>query len=437
MVATQAFRYRCTMATDLYYSPHDAPTAIVLSGGGARAAYQVGVLQALSRMRQNAGADHQPTPFPIAVGTSAGAINAAGLACGADHFDVAVQRLSRVWRNFATQQVYRADAFGVMRSGARWLSLLTLGWALTRWHHSKPRSLLDNTPLLQLLQDEIPLHKIPHLLHSGHLSALAITASSYTTGEHITFYEAGPHINSWSRMQRRAIQDRITHQHLMASSSIPFIFPPTELDIRGQYSYLGDGAMRQTAPLAPAVHLGAKRIVVVGVGRSHEVVNLPQGEHPPFPSLAQVAGHALSTIFLDALSLDVERAQRINHTLTLIPPAERQRSALHPVDLLVFTPSQSLDAMALAHLQELPTPVRALLGAMGVSVHNHSIGSAALASYLLFEPGYTRALIALGRADTMARKDEVCAFFDWPQRPRQASKIAANPPPRPSGPVNA
>ena len=292
------------MSAALHYSPHSAATAIVLSGGGARAAYQVGVLQALSRLRQNAGADHAPTPFPIAVGTSAGAINAAGLACGAEHFDLAVQRLSRVWRNFSTSQVYRADAFGVMRSGARWLSLLTLGWALTRWHHSKPRSLLDNAPLLELL----PLEKIPHLLRKGTLSALAITASSYTTGEHITFYEAGPHVPSWSRTQRRAIQDRISHQHLMASSSIPFIFPPAELMLRGQYNYLGDGAMRQTAPLAPAIHLGAQRIVVVGVGRSHEVLNLPQGEHPPFPSLAQVAGHALSSIFLDTLPLDVERA---------------------------------------------------------------------------------------------------------------------------------
>lgn len=421
------------MSAVLHYSPHSAATAIVLSGGGARAAYQVGVLQALSRLRQNAGADHAPTPFPIAVGTSAGAINAAGLACGAEHFDLAVQRLSRVWRNFSTSQVYRADAFGVMRSGARWLSLLTLGWALTRWHHSKPRSLLDNAPLLELLQAELPLEKIPHLLRKGTLSALAITASSYTTGEHITFYEAGPHVPSWSRTQRRAIQDRISHQHLMASSSIPFIFPPAELMLRGQYNYLGDGAMRQTAPLAPAVHLGAQRIVVVGVGRSHEVLNLPQGEHPPFPSLAQVAGHALSTIFLDALSVDVERAQRINHTLSLIPEAERARSALRPLDLLVITPSQSLDALALAHLQELPTPVRALLGAMGVSVHSQNVGSAALASYLLFEPGYTRALMALGRADTMARRDEVCAFFGWGSRPAGP----ANPLVAPSGPVSA
>ena len=421
------------MPPALHYNPHTASTAIVLSGGGARAAYQVGVLQALSRLRQNAGADQGPTPFPIAVGTSAGAINAAGLACGADHFDLAVQRLSRVWRNFSTSQVYRADAFGVMRSGARWLSLLTLGWALTRWRHSRPRSLLDNAPLLELLQAELPLDKIPHLLRSGQLAALAITASSYSTGEHITFYEAGPHVPSWSRTQRRAIQDRITHQHLMASSSIPFIFAPTELSIRGQFNYLGDGAMRQTAPLAPAVHLGAQRIMVVGVGRSHEVSPLPPGEHPPFPSLAQVAGHALSTIFLDALSVDVERAQRINNTLSLIPPEERVRSHLRPVDLLVITPSQSLDAIAMAHLHDLPTPVRALLGAVGVSATNHNVGSAALASYLLFEPGYTRALIALGRADTMARRDEVCHFFGW-----QAQKISQpNPPPSQPGAANA
>ena len=394
------------------YHPTNAHTAIVLSGGGARAAYQVGVLQALSRLRRDAGAQQQSTPFPIAVGTSAGAINAAALACGADHFGTAVRRLSHVWRNFSTHQVYRADPFGVMRSGARWLTLLTLGWALTRWHRTQPRSLFDNTPLHGLLRDALPLDKIPHLLHSGQLAALAVTASCYTTGEHITFYETGPHLHPWSRSQRRAVQDRIRHQHLIASSSIPFIFPPTELDIHGRFGFFGDGAMRQTAPLAPAVHLGAERIVVVGVGRSHEVSAPPEGRHPPFPSLAQVAGHALSNIFLDALSVDIERAQRINHTLSLLTPEQQQHSTLRPVDLLVFTPSRSLDQLALKYLHELPLPVRTMLGATGVSEHG-SASSAALASYLLFEPGYTRALMALGRSDTLARKDEVCRFFGW------------------------
>ena len=395
-----------------HHHPTTARTAIVLSGGGARAAYQVGVLQALSRLRREAGAGQLPTPFPITVGTSAGAINAAALACGADHFGTAVQRLAKVWRNFSTQQVYRADPFGVMRSGARWLTLLTLGWAITRWRRTQPRSLLDNAPLHELLREALPLDKIPQLLHSGQLAALAVTASSYTTGEHITFYETGPHLHPWSRSQRRAVQDRIRHEHLAASSSIPFIFPPTELAIHGEFGYFGDGAMRQTAPLAPAVHLGAERIVVVGVGRSHEVSALPPGQRPPYPSLAQVAGHALSTIFLDALSVDIERAQRINHTLSLLTPEQQQRSALRPVDLLVFTPSRSLDQLALKHLNELPLPVRTLLGAAGVSEHG-SASSAALASYLLFEPGYTRALMALGRADTLARKDEVCRFFGW------------------------
>ncbi|GAB2489530.1 patatin-like phospholipase family protein [Comamonas humi] len=395
-----------------HYHPPTARTAIVLSGGGARAAYQVGVLQALSRLRRAAGAGSQATPFPIAVGTSAGAINAAALACGADHFDTAVQRLSKVWRNFSTQQVYRADPFGVMRSGARWLTLLTLGWALTRWHRTQPRSLLDNAPLHDLLRDALPLEKIPHLLRSGQLAALAVTASSYTTGEHVTFYETGPHLHPWSRSQRRAVQDRIRHEHLVASSSIPFLFPPTELDIHGEFGYFGDGAMRQTAPLAPAVHLGAERIVVVGVGRSHEVGESPPGRHPPHPTLAQVAGHALSTIFLDALSVDIERAERINHTLSLFSPEQQQRSTLRPVDLLVFTPSCSLDQLALKHLNELPLPVRTLLGAAGVSEQG-SASSAALASYLLFEPGYTRALMALGRSDTLARQDEICRFFGW------------------------
>ena len=246
-----------------------------------------------------------------------------------------------------------------------------------------------------------------------HGLALAVTASSYTTGEHITFYETGPHLHPWSRSQRRAVQDRIRHEHLIASSSIPFIFPPTELSIHGEFGYFGDGAMRQTAPLAPAVHLGAERIVVVGVGRSHEISALPPGQRAPYPSLAQVAGHALSTIFLDALSVDIERAQRINHTLSLFTPEQQQRSTLHPVDLLVFTPSRSLDQLALKHLHELPLPVRTMLGALGVTSNMADVRGAALASYLLFEAGYTQELMALGRADTLAMRAQVCQFFGW------------------------
>ena len=389
-------------------------TGLLLTGGGARAAYQVGVLEAIADLRNACGAGHEPNPFPIITGTSAGAINAAALACGADHFDRAVRRIARVWRQFHAHQVYGADSLSVMRSGARWLTLVSMGWALARWRRMRPRSLLDNTPLEKLLVKMVPLVRLPRLIRKGHLTALAVTASSYSSGEHVTFFEAATPVKPWVRSQRKAASDRITHEHLLASSAIPFIFPAKGISVDGHTEYFGDGSMRQSAPIAPAIHLGAERILVIGAGRMHE----PQGDTtanptPSYPSLAQIAGHALSNIFLDALAVDVERVQRINQTLSLIPAEVRAQSALRPIELLVIAPSQRLDAVAARHVGELPGPVRAMLGALGVTSNMADVRGAALASYLLFESGYTQELMALGRADTLAMRAEVCRFFGW------------------------
>jgi len=400
--------------TDSLAPPAPPTTGLLLTGGGARAAYQVGVLEAIADLRLACGAGDEPNPFPIITGTSAGAINAAALACGADNFDRAVRRIARVWRDFHAHQVYRADSLSVLRSGARWLSLLSLGWALARWRRMRPRSLLDNAPLEKLLVKMVPLVRLPRLLKKGHLKALAVTASSYSSGEHVTFFETEAPLQPWVRSQRKAARDRITHEHLLASSAIPFVFPAKAISIGDHMEFFGDGSMRQSAPIAPAIHLGAERILVVGAGRMHE----PKGDAsanptPTYPSLAQIAGHALSNIFLDALSVDVERVQRVNQTLSLIPPEVRAKSALRPIELLVIAPSQRLDAVAARHVGDLPTPVRAMLGALGVTSNMADVRGAALASYLLFESGYTRELMALGREDTLAMRAEVCQFFGW------------------------
>ena len=395
-------------------APRQPATGLLLTGGGARAAYQVGVLEAIADIRNACGAGQEPNPFPIITGTSAGAINAAALACGADHFDRAVRRIARVWRQFHAGQVYGADSLSVMRSGARWLTLLSMGWALARWRRMRPQSLLDNSPLERLLGQMVPLVRLPRLIRKGHLTALAVTASSYSSGEHVTFFEAAAPIKPWVRSQRKAASDRLTHEHLLASSAIPFIFPAKGIAVDGHTEYFGDGSMRQSAPIAPAIHLGAERILVIGAGRMHE----PRGEaavnpSPNYPSLAQIAGHALSNIFLDALSVDVERVQRINQTLSLIPAEARAMSSLRPIELLVIAPSQRLDAVAARHVAALPGPVRTLLAALGVTSNMADVRGAALASYLLFEAGYTQELMALGRADTMAMRAEVCRFFGW------------------------
>ncbi len=407
---------------------HEAPlTALVLSGGGARAAYQVGVLRALVALRRGALGPRArlDNPFGIIVGTSAGAINAAALATHADRFEAAVEVLAKVWLQFSAEQVYRADSLGVIRSGAQWLTMLSVGWLIARWRRAKPRSLLDNSPLAELLQRLVPLERVPMLLAERHLHAWAVTASSYTSGEHVTFYDAATAVAPWLRSQRLAVQERIGHAHLLASSAIPFVFPSVNLQPGGQAGWFGDGSMRQTAPLSPAIHLGAQRLVIIGAGRMQEPTGR-QVQAGGYPNLAQIAGHAMSSIFLDALTVDVERLRRINRTLALLPESALADSELRPLEALVISPSQRIDDIAARHLKALPLPVRSLLRGVGVGGVEAGtpvgVQGAALASYLLFEAPFTRELVALGEADTQARADEVMRFFGWDRPPARTPR---------------
>jgi NTE family protein len=372
-----------------------ARTALVLSGGGARAAYQVGVLSAVRELLP----DKRVNPFPILCGTSAGAINATALGVYSEDFGDAVDNLLHIWRNFHAGQVYRADMLGIGKTGARWLMALMFGWAVDRY----PESLLNNSPLRDLLAERLDFSRINRSIERGALYALSVTASGYASGDSVAFFEGGEGIEPWKRMQRAAIRTPLKVEHLLASSALPFIFPAKKIN----REYFGDGSMRQLAPMSPAVHLGAERIFVVGVGRMNEHDVRRRGDI--YPSLAQVAGHALASIFLDQLMIDIEQLQRVNDILGRVPPSvmEHLGLPLRQIETLVISPSERLDDIAARHVDALPIGVRTLLGGIGGTKR----AGGGLASYLLFEKPYTRALIDLGYRDAMTRADDIVTFL--------------------------
>jgi len=367
---------------------------LVLTGGGARAAYQVGVLKAV---RDILGGPTR-NPFPILCGTSAGAINAATLAVFAENFSAAVGNLLEVWEHMRCQLVYRTDFASIMGRGVRWLSALS--WISRR----NPISLLDNAPLRGTLEKFLRFDRIQANIDAGALYAVSVTASGYTSGQSVSFFQGVPGLEGWERQQRIGAAVPLKLEYLLASSALPFIFPAVKV----HREYFGDGSMRQIAPVSPALHLGADRVLVVGTGR--QSTDVARARSNIYPSLAQIAGHALNSIFLDSLMVDIERLERINRTLSAIPEefAARSRIELRPVKVLFISPSHPIERIAARFVHELPPMVRFILrptGAMNRAGSN-------LASYLLFEETFCRALIDLGYQDTAARTAEVRAFFE-------------------------
>jgi len=382
----------------------------VLTGGGARAAYQVGALQAVLDILDPDADPLFRNPFPIICGTSAGSINAAALACRADQPREALRRTQMLWESLHTGMVYRADAPGLIKTGVRWLGLLALGWMFAGIGRERPRSLLDNRPLAELLGKTLDFHHLQSNLHTQALTALAITALGFNSGEHLTFYQSSRAIDPWHRSLRRALSVSIGIEHLMASSAIPFIFPAQAVDVRGQREWCGDGSIRQLAPISPAIHLGAQRVLVIGTSVRDETHPENRDASPPYPSLAQIGGHVLSSIFVDGLSVDIERLERMNDLAAYIDDSS-SKGGVRRINVLTLTPSQSLDVLALNYLHEMPVEARTLFRVLGVSSDPKRTGGGALMSYLLFEGAYTRRLIELGYADTMRRSEDVVSFF--------------------------
>ncbi|TFL13164.1 patatin-like phospholipase family protein [Pusillimonas caeni] len=388
-----------------------SPVGLVLMGGGARAAYQVGVLSGILDILDPQRSPQFRNPFPIVCGTSAGAINAAALACRANDSHLAVDRLVTLWETLHTDNIYRSDALSLLSTGWRWLSMLALGWLWPSLRGRRPSSLLDNSPLADLLASTLDFDRLNDNLDKGELRALAITATAFISGEHLTFYNARHLIEPWTRSLRRAVPGTVGVEHLMASSAIPFVFPAQAILVNGKTEWCGDGSMRQLAPLSPAIHLGAERVLVIGTGHRDDTHAEERRVDSNYPPLAQVGGQVLSSIFVDSLSMDVERLERINDLLGLAPAEKVEKQSLRTVSALTITPSKPLDNIAMEFLHQMPRSVRTLFRVLGVSSGSGATTGGALVSYLLFEAGYTRELIRLGRADSMDRVEEVKAFF--------------------------
>ena len=369
--------------------------AIVMTGGGARAAYQIGVLKAIAEMLPTGS----PSPFTIICGTSAGAINAASLAAKSDHFKNSVRRMHFVWSNFTSDQVFRTDIFGIIKTGGHWLLTMMLGGL---GKHS-PIYLLDRTPLRKLLEKYIDSSILQRAIEKKSLHALSVNATGYSTHQSVAFYHGHSSLKNWKRAQRIGLSARITVDHLMASSAIPFLFSPVKIN----REFFSDGSIRQTAPISPALHLGADRVLIIGNHQSEPVLERISSNKPP--TLGEIAGHTLNSIFLDSLDADIERLQRINKTVSLIGDQDREKYGvtLRQVEVQVISPSDDIGKMAADHAHELPWSIKTLLRGIGA----YSKTDSSLMSYLLFEKGYCNALIKLGYDDTLREKENIQHFL--------------------------
>lgn len=361
-------------------------TALVLSGGGARAAYQIGALRGISSVLDK----DIPNPFGIISGTSAGAMNAVGMATHAHKFRTGIKMLEYVWRNISSDKIYRLDSAGLVSSASNWVfSFLANRKKLTA------TSLLDNSPLENLLHGILRLERINDNLAAGFLNSLVVTASGYTSGESVSFFQSNTDTENWQRPHRMGIRTEIRHKHLLASSAIPTLFPAVKIN----REYFGDGAIRQLAPLSPAIHLGAERILAIGVSGAR-TRRPKKGDQIAKPSLSQIVGHILNSAFVDTLESDIAVLRRYNKLIPLC--SSREELNIRPVDLLEITPSLDLNRIAEDYYETLPRSIRLFI---------RDTNSSSIASLLMFEKEYCQALMDLGIADALAKREQIHEFF--------------------------
>lgn len=375
--------------------------ALILSGGGARAAYQVGVLSAVNELLPST----THNPFPIICGTSAGAINALALATHTGHFYEAVDDLNNLWRELTTERVFKTSWGDLIGGGSRLaMSLFNEGIG-----KNKSIALLDNEPLREFLSEYIDFSQLRNGIKAGDLKAICVTAMNYSSGESVSFFEGDESVEEWRRYRRTGVSAKLSLDHLMASAAIPGIFPAAKVGP----DFYADGALRQVAPISPALHLGADRVFVIGVSGNRNPVHWAKRTLPAkhSPSIAQVFGHLFNSAFIDSLEGDLEHLERVNDLLRLIPEDVRQQQGVHlkPIETMVISPSKELDKMAGRKIRHMPKSVRVFLRSAGGTTKG---GGAATTSYLLFEKPYIDELIELGYKDAMWERDKIQAFFE-------------------------
>jgi NTE family protein len=378
---------------------------LVLTGGGARAAYQVGVLKAIAEI-----VGPGTFPFDVVAGISAGAINAVAVATGAEDLTAAAKRLGATWGSLTPDRIYRTGGLKLAGIGARWLRDLSAGPLLGK---SGVNYLLDPSPLRALVENEIPIGRMRRHLRAGRLRGVAVSATNYHTGSGVTFFEGAADVTPWSRSTRVGVRARIGVDHVMASAAIPVFFPPVAIG----RSFYGDGCVRMHCPMSPAIHLGAERIVAVSQRHLRPPAETAEREalsKTDVLPLSEIAGVLLNAVFLDSLDTDFERLERINRTLELVPREKRAGVDLRPVPALLLRPSQDLGKLAADEYHRFPAMLRYLLKGIGATGH----AGEDLLSYLAFEPVYVKRVMDLGYADTLARRAEVEEFLLPPERAR-------------------
>jgi len=372
-------------------------TGLVLSGGGARGAYQVGVLRAMAELLPK----HRHNPFSIISGTSSGAINAVALAASANNFRLAVMKVEKIWRNLHVEQVYEAGVWDLLKSVGRLsASLFNRGIGANR-----PLALLNNDPLRELLLRTIHYKNIQKRIDAGFLDAVAVTASGYSSGESVSFFQGNPQIKKWRKTRNVGVPTQLGVEHLLASSAIPTILPAQKIS----REYFGDGALRQLAPISPTIQMGADKIFVIGVSGQNK--GLPENyQDTHSPSLAHMVGHVYKCAFIDSLEADIEHLIRVNKLVRLLYDCDQQETLdnLRYLELLAIEPSIQFDEIADKHLDNLPLGMRAVMKITGAT---GGLGGASMASYLLFEPEFCQELIDYGYADAMAKEQDILAFL--------------------------